>query len=457
MKKITSVLLTIAIVMGACIVYASESEFDNFTKDGLMLWVKADTGIVLDDDGYVETWEDQSGKNNHLTQTDANRRPEYFENSTGLSKAQPSVGFETSNYLASDTIGYSGDSTVIIYYKMETNSVDRTIFSSSKHTGSATRTEGKIPFTLSNSNNDTDGLQFVMANETSYDKYSTKIPRENESFMVSMFVIDSENSKLTTYNNVNGDNKTLDTALSEFSIAKTPYYDAFALGLKYDTAIKARGMLGEVAEVMIYNRALSKEELNQINRYLKIKYDISDKITGIKMNNSKPIMYKGEEFTPDVTGIIKLMDIETESPVSDLNIISENPEVVSVLDGKLIAKETGKSLITITCGNGISTEFVVTVPALKSKVPEISNFSPGGSMTCVQEFENIENCAVLLLALYKSDTLVDFKYDDEIENGKLEIAMNMPEDITDCRIQVSLVDSLDTMIPLSEQTIFNQE
>jgi fibronectin type 3 domain-containing protein len=52
----------------------SEDDFP-ISKDNLQLWLDANAGIVTDENGKVERWEDQSGKGNHAYQTNPANRP----------------------------------------------------------------------------------------------------------------------------------------------------------------------------------------------------------------------------------------------------------------------------------------------------------------------------------------------------------------------------------------------
>lgn len=50
--------------------------------DSLVLWLRADTGIVLDDQGRISGWSDVRGNGPSLTQTDASKRPSRTTDST---------------------------------------------------------------------------------------------------------------------------------------------------------------------------------------------------------------------------------------------------------------------------------------------------------------------------------------------------------------------------------------
>jgi len=294
MKKFTAIILML--VMALSFITVSAEETTDIPSDGLMLWVKADSGVITDEEGYVTEWKDNSGKGNNLAQTESLNRCPYYMDSEDLRGTQKTVSFESNQYLASDIVGHLGSSTFVMYYKPMYNAKNQTIFSSAQYKGSATRTEGEIPFTLTNSNNDTDGVQLTMAKtDTGTTTYNTAIPREHEKYMTVMMVVDSESNTVDIYHNINGDNKNIESTLSSFEIEQVPYYQAFALGLKYDTSIRTRGMVGEVAEMMIYDRALSLDELNCVNRYLKFKYDIPTQAKGMKILNSKAVI---ENSTP---------------------------------------------------------------------------------------------------------------------------------------------------------------
>lgn len=455
MKRITAIFLALIIISCSCISYASEQDIP---LDGLMLWVEADSGLTADEDGYIEKWEDKSEKGNDLKQEDINKQPLKYNKSYSLSGEQPSVAFETSQSLISDPIEYSGSSTFIIYYKPETNSTDRTVFSSSQYKGDATAVSGEIPFMLTNSSSETDGLLFTMTEEKGTSKYPTKIPRASEKFMTAMLVIDAENKKVSVYNNFSGDNKTITEPVTEFSVSEIPYYESFALGLKYNTALK-RGMLSEVGAVMIYDRALSVDELNKVNKYLKIKYDIPEDVAGLKVLNPESILHMGKTFTPDVVSVVKLMDLEFETKATDISIISDNTDVITVTDNKTIkAIGSGESLITISCEEGYSTSFYVSVPKIIPDIPVVTGFEANGTLNIVQGVKAQETASAgLLAAIYKNDILVDFNCTEKSEiEGKenLEISFDLTNDITDYQLVIMLVDSLDTMIPASKQFLY---
>lgn len=66
--------------------------------DGMLLWLKADAGITRDEGGRVSTWADQSGMGNDATQLDPEKRP-LFEGAAINGK--PALQFEKSRTVLS--------------------------------------------------------------------------------------------------------------------------------------------------------------------------------------------------------------------------------------------------------------------------------------------------------------------------------------------------------------------
>lgn len=455
MKKGIAILLIFCLTAGLLVMNVSASgSADCVVENGLMLWLKADSGVGTDEEGYVTEWKDQSGKNHDLVQADDERRP-FLTKSSGLKEEQNAVSFRPNQYLVSDVVDYSGSSTLILYYRSDADAFGRTIFSSSQYVGIPNYEPGKAPFTLTNSDSEEAGVQMCMASETGDTiNYDTTIPRKSDDFMSVVLVVDHQQRKADVYYNISGDNQTIGMPNATFDLDDIPYYESFALGLKYDSSIVTRGLSGEIAEMMIYDRALDVDELNEINRYLKLKYDIPKRIVGLKVADPKSIMYKGESYEPDILQVVQLMDTEIEIPVSDARISSSNEGVVSVSGNMLTANDAGESLITISCGGGVSTQLIVRVPDIIPNTPVITGFSPNGKLKVQQTFTSADlsgkASAAMLVALYRSETLVDYQW---TEGTDLEITFNLPENIDGYRAVIMLVDSMETMKPIAKEVV----
>ena len=60
----------------------------------IALWLKADTGVIKDASGNVSEWQDQSGNNNHATQTDPTHKPVLLDNRYN---GKPAIYFDGNN------------------------------------------------------------------------------------------------------------------------------------------------------------------------------------------------------------------------------------------------------------------------------------------------------------------------------------------------------------------------
>lgn len=67
------------------------------TNRGLVLWLKADAGVTANAQGYVQTWSDQSGQSNHAIQTIEAWQPKWV---TNVFNGQPALRFNgVTNFL----------------------------------------------------------------------------------------------------------------------------------------------------------------------------------------------------------------------------------------------------------------------------------------------------------------------------------------------------------------------
>lgn len=99
----------------------------NFDLDGivttsnLVLWLRADHGVVLDTSGGVTTlsqWQDQSGNGNHAYQTTKTRQPSFFIEPGG----RQTIKFDgVSTYLTTDAINLTNGLTFFVVFKTFTD------------------------------------------------------------------------------------------------------------------------------------------------------------------------------------------------------------------------------------------------------------------------------------------------------------------------------------------------
>ncbi|MGE3311047.1 MAG: LamG-like jellyroll fold domain-containing protein [Limisphaerales bacterium] len=98
-------------------------------KDNLQLWLSADSGVIANGEGKVNSWFDQSGKSNDASQADAGFAPAYVDNGIG---DLPVIRFDgVDDYLDvadSESLSIAGDITSLFVVKMENFATFRAVW-----------------------------------------------------------------------------------------------------------------------------------------------------------------------------------------------------------------------------------------------------------------------------------------------------------------------------------------
>ena len=424
--------------------------------DGMELWIDASTNIELDGT-KVDKWSDKSGNENHLMQTEEDtRRPSYIETAEGI-KAGSSVKFLATQYLTTSA-NHNGDGTFIIYYRPTNNKNGQTLFSSHSYVGAPITESGKIPFSISE--NSEKELVFKMAaNEDS----------DDEAVVEEMNVSVVKNEYVALYVTISGNNVTVYAAdqknqveitdpVAQFSISETPCWEAYSYCLSYDTVSRLMGMQSEIVESIIYSKALSLEDINTVNKYLKLKYeDVA--ISSIKLKSEISQMEKNQAIGIEVIGQGNMMGTITETDITDtVEIISSDPDIVSVSGNVLTAKNFGIAKITILYNDLESISFLINVPQTTIGKAVIGEIQADGIVNCSQTITNFasdEPISVTMVgALYNGDLLLDVQFDEKdniTDTCTFDVDLKKPENVDECNIYVMLLNK-NTMIPIVDYT-----
>ena len=220
--------------------------------EGLALWLTTDQGVQTDENGYVGTWEDQSGHGRHVTEAVTSKQPLLVENQANH---RPVVRFdgvddELSHVLATS---YTGPSSVIVVARLSnlTQSQDAAVFStdSSESAGSfQISLDGQSP-----------GLWQLKQDAVA----SHTIATSNSSFVMLSAVIDQQD--ILFYENGN----LVDTA----SIANADFKQMVSYLLGRNRVGDAY-LACDLVQVLVYQRALETDELDQIHQTFEDRYDI---------------------------------------------------------------------------------------------------------------------------------------------------------------------------------------
>jgi len=99
-------------------------------RQNLQLWLKADAGVTAGADGAVTAWADQSGQGNNAAQSDAARAPKRVEN---VINGKPVIRFEGGTKFLdvpnSDSVSFVGDLSTFFVVKLADRSGYRAIWS----------------------------------------------------------------------------------------------------------------------------------------------------------------------------------------------------------------------------------------------------------------------------------------------------------------------------------------
>lgn len=233
--------------------------FDPSVISGLQIWVKADAGITLNS-GNVSIWANQSnsGSSYNFTQSASTAQPLYVQNGiNGL----PSVRFNGTNqtlYQSVNRIYTAGQLTFFVCMKIENTgllSVLGSQFFERDINGS-----GAIMYGLYGQSSgyavtgyDHGGEQVVVSNNLTIDKWYI-ISNQNINGQSSVFYRNGVN-----IGTANGSDSNIFQNIGS-SRNYTNTMDMF--------------LNGDISEILIYNAALSSNNITNVNNYLNAKYGI---------------------------------------------------------------------------------------------------------------------------------------------------------------------------------------
>lgn len=216
----------------------------------MKLWLRPNAGITQDGNGYVSSWLDQSGSGNNLAQSTQSSEPLYV---AGSANGQGAVRFAGSDDLlktAGLVVTTTSQFTIYAYAKPSSVTPPQTLF----WQGDGSSTGGYGAYFSGNSNL-----------KTGWGSSSGEVASTNPATAGNWSLIESRYDSSTHKMWING---TLSGSVSKTNSNFTTGY--FTLGNYGPTP--TQGFIGDVAEVLVYGRALSDAERASVQSYLKTKY-----------------------------------------------------------------------------------------------------------------------------------------------------------------------------------------
>jgi hypothetical protein len=241
------------ITSGAC-------NFGNL-KSGLRLWLKADgslTSHFLNGNDYVEEWNDESGSENDIIQTDSDKKPTI---ATSTSNGQPGVRFDgTNDYLSGGDILNSFNSGRTIYVVGKSNAADGAFVTKAMDASEP----GNYGLFYDNSN-----ILYLYQNiDGNYNVTATSTAGVYQ-------IVTTESNEDLQQNNLYLNNILVGTTdiTSWQGLASSMH---FLVGATNNSLNNGETLFldGDINEILIYDRILNDIEKNEIYNYLQSKYGL---------------------------------------------------------------------------------------------------------------------------------------------------------------------------------------
>lgn len=219
-------------------------------RNGLLVWLRADMGVTTSS-GKVTRWEDQSGSGNHATQTVSSQQPNYVPNVASLS-GQPTIRFNSANSTMlqiPDNTGLNPNRVSMIAVIQRSSGTGYAIIVSKYLANSAGYLMGFMSTTT---------LYSWMSGGYSQGTFPTGV------YGIVEGIYDQVQNKIYVNGTVSG-------AISQtgaiVSNTKDMYIGGAYNGSQFD---------GDIAEVLVYNRAITDVERQSIEVYLGQKYGLGN-------------------------------------------------------------------------------------------------------------------------------------------------------------------------------------
>ena len=238
--------------------------FNPRSLPNLQLWLPADR-INQANNTAVATWADQSGNGYDATQATTAARPTYIASGfNGL----PVVRFDGTD----DHLGLSGGALGLLK-----NVAGATIFVAVKYSATAVN----APSFFASRNSTSTSVRILIRTSTA-PKYNMQATRLDADTAINMNSVQATNTNSVVIQTAKADysnatleqfiNGTLDGSTTFATSGNTENADSLAIFLG---RVSTTYLTGDIAEIIVYNRALNTSELSQVHKYLSMKWGIT--------------------------------------------------------------------------------------------------------------------------------------------------------------------------------------
>jgi hypothetical protein len=293
------------------VVTVTGSAFVPPVTNGLKLQLAADLGVTTDGTGAVTSWIDQSGTGNNAAPTNAATSPLLVPN---VINGKPVLRFSGANQsleVPTDNTGFTaGDLSTFALVKFSNFSTYRTVW---------TKTQNNIAapidwyFTASSG-----AANLLRGNGTAYGSFAGTAPAAGAFVTVGAKVSGTAVSHYIGYNN---------TANGTITASPADTGWPLRIGRRLDGAVQ---MMGDIAEILIYDHAVSDAERLQIVNYLNNKWGIGV----VQLANLPPTAKivtptNGMSFSAPSTISVVASVTDPDSPISQVDFLVNGMVVAS--------------------------------------------------------------------------------------------------------------------------------
>lgn len=279
--RCTYILIISALLLGLC--GTAQAEWDWKNDADLMLWTYADTGFE-EIDGSIK-WRDNSGSGNHMTVVGM---PQIKENAIGGHRAMELSSSENEYFYVDFDETYVGSSTIFIVGSINDFREYKGMFSTS--TPTRPKTHNTFETYLLNNNIESASMNASGTDinkdrqfnneDFVFNKYHNFISRYENIENAGMWEATSLKTYYGVYDEASGGTSL--SLVGDFgnraysSEARFNTYVGFTLGSRWNFTDETPD--AEFAEVIIFKRALSEDEILEVSEYISDKYFKSEEV-----------------------------------------------------------------------------------------------------------------------------------------------------------------------------------
>ncbi len=245
-----------------------DTEWGGIPTSGMVLWLKADT-LDLTDGGSVSTWADASGNNRNFTQSTSTKKPTYIASESDFNN-MPVLRFDGGDKLelAFDANLNTNEFTIFFVGAVNNDNNANQLGYESRSSSPVTRSGYNLYADMTGSNNQ---WEYWVGADSSWKalKSATGSITLNTPDIITMQLSGGDGAGASATQLLRVDGTQIGTQSANFYKSTA---DAQNIGTLNTSSAP---YVGEIAEIIQFNRALTTTELQQVEGYLAEKYGIT--------------------------------------------------------------------------------------------------------------------------------------------------------------------------------------